>query len=78
MELTETEKMLLELLQEKDAEAQRASQVRLMRFMTGLSERTGIPVDGLSINPRTGEITDARIAAADPVVPDAEPLDQVA
>ena len=78
MELTSTERMLLEMLQAQDAEAQRQSQQRLMRFMAGISERVGIPVDVLGINPHTGEITDARIASADRVVPDVEPLDQVA
>lgn len=61
MELTDTEKMLLELLQEKDAEAQRQSQQRMMRFLSGVAERTGIPLDALGINPQTGIITDGRI-----------------
>jgi hypothetical protein len=71
VELTETETMLLELLQEKEAEAQRQAQQRMMRFLSGVSARTGIPVDVLGIDPRTGVIADARIAAADRTAPDA-------
>ncbi len=65
MELSAAEKMLLEILQEKDAEAQKASQARTLRFLASVSERTGIPVDVLVINPQTGAITDARIVRAD-------------
>lgn len=63
MELTVTERMLLELLQEREAEVQRQLQQQMLRFLTGVSERTGIPVDVLGVNPQTGEITDSRIAA---------------
>ncbi len=65
MELTGSETMLLELLQERDAEAQKASQARTLRFLASVSERTGIPVDVLGIDPQTGAITDARIVRAD-------------
>lgn len=65
MELTTAERMLLELLQEKDAQAQRESQQRTMRFLTAVSERTSIPVDVLTINPQTGTVMDARLAAED-------------
>lgn len=65
MDLTASERMLLELLQEKDAQAQRESQQRMMRFLTGVSERTSIPVDVLTINPQTGTVIDARSVDAE-------------
>lgn len=64
MELTNSERMLLELLQEKDDAANRESHQRRMRFMTGVAERVGIAVDALRINPATGEITDASDTSA--------------
>lgn len=60
MELTSTEAQLLELLQEKDAEAQRQSQHRMLRFLTSISERTGITIEAIRINPETGEISEAQ------------------
>jgi hypothetical protein len=60
VELTSTEAQLLELLQEKDAEAQRQSQHRMLRFLTSISERTGIAVEAIRINPETGEIGEMR------------------
>ena len=60
MELTDTERQLLQLLQDKEEQAQRESQQRTMRFLAGVSERTGIPVDVLGINAQTGMIMDAR------------------
>lgn len=78
MDLTSTEKMLLELLQEKDVQAQRESQQRMMRFLTSVSERTGIPVDVLGINSQTGAVTDARIASDDRTTADAVIADEPA
>lgn len=57
--------MLLELVQEKDDQAQRESRQRMMRFLMAVAERTGIPVGSLAINPPTGEITDTRPVAED-------------
>ncbi len=59
--LTTVEQFALEMLQDKDAEAQRQSQGRMVRFLGGISERTGIPVDALNVNPQTGEIIDTRM-----------------
>lgn len=70
--------MLLELLQEKEMQMQREAQQRMMRFMTGVSERTGIPIDVLGINPQTGVITDARIAAEERATPDETAADEAA
>lgn len=67
MELTGSERMLLELLQEKEAQTQRESRQRMTRFMTGVAERTGIPLNLLGINPQTGEVTDARSIDAAPM-----------
>jgi hypothetical protein len=61
VELTELETFTLEMLQEKDQEAQRQSHARLLRFMTTVSERTGIPVDAINVNPQTKEILDMRV-----------------
>lgn len=64
MELNASERMLLETLQEKNAEIQRAAEQRMMRFLTIVSERVGVPVDSLRVNAETGEIADARITEA--------------
>lgn len=74
-QLTDGERMLLELLQEKDAEAQRQSQERSMRFLAIVAERTGIPVAVLGIHPQTGVITDARVAVEDHTAHDDDPPD---
>ena len=63
MELTGTERQLFELLREKDDQAARDSQQRNMRFLVGVSERTGIPMDALGINPATFEVVDRRMMA---------------
>jgi hypothetical protein len=60
VELTDTERMLMELMHAEDRRAAEASQLRQARFLAGVAERTGIPLPMLSIHPQTGEIFDAR------------------
>lgn len=72
MQLNDTERQLLGLLREREAEAQRASQERLRRFLAGVAERTGIPVAALVVNAETGEITDTTPPTAD-TIDEAEP-----
>ena len=76
MELIDSEKMLLEMLQEKDAEAQRLSQQRIQRFLSGISERVGIPAEALGINPQTRVITDNRITTTQHEVVEDEPREE--
>ncbi len=59
MELTDLERMTLDLLQE-------VSQLRMRRFLGGVSERTGVPIASLSLNTQTGQITDTREAPSEP------------
>lgn len=61
MELTSIERFLLESMQKLDTIAQQEAQLRLNRFLGILSERTGIPVEYLSLNTQTGAISDTRL-----------------
>lgn len=71
MDLTGSERMLMEMLREKDEEARQASQQRMTRFLSTIAARTGIPLDAIAIHPVTGRILDTR--PAEIAMPDETP-----
>lgn len=60
MRLTHEEQRQVKQLRDREAEAQRQSQQRLMQFLVPISERTGIPLPVLGVDVRSGAIIDAR------------------
>ena len=61
MELTETERLALELVAEANTRARNEMSAREVRFMRRVSERVGIPVEHLQVNMATGTIIDRRL-----------------
>ena len=65
MQLSKPLVFALELLQRENARIEQELRQRQQNFMALVSEDTGIPIEYLSVNAATHEITDRRMQATD-------------